>query len=409
MKRFKPFAGYTYYNRYEKSNNFSKYVCPYNFENLTEEKINSLKKNENNVYLFVEDLNGKANFKTLLDENVFVAEKSEVFYVYEMSYKINNTPYKITGVVGVLKLPEKGEDYLKICEEVDEKDVLKNIDFLKNCEFFSSPICAIYEEKEEEKIYNLIENLKTSSCFLKAKYEKVIHKIWKVKEEEKINILIDFFKDKEYYVVGGTEKCEAILKSEDFFDGKKPKYVAAFLFSSFSNRFVGLPVHRLVSELYMFDSKAILEKSLKYFEISHCKNLDVMRNLMFNFRRQNRVCFGFYADDCFNVLTLKSSNEVEKMLEDGDISKNLDVFVLNEILLKNVLNIKSSDVKYSHNDLEAVFCVDSANACFAIFLNAIRSSEFFKIVKENKKLPKKSFCFFPRPVEGLFFQLISEK
>ena len=52
MGIFEPFFSYTYFNRFEKSNNFSKYVCPYNFEVDFKEREFTLKKNEYNIFNF---------------------------------------------------------------------------------------------------------------------------------------------------------------------------------------------------------------------------------------------------------------------------------------------------------------------------------------------------------------------
>ncbi len=401
MEVFKPFCAHTYFKRFEKSNNFSRFVCPYNFNVNFKESEQNLIKNEHNVFNFKEDLEGKSKLKSWIDGSILVSNKTPSFYVYEISYKIFDVIYSLVGVVGALKLPEEGEkEYLKLCEETLKEEVQFNLNFLKNSSFSSSPVCAMYDEEQTDVVSNLIRGTMASSYIFKAKQNNVLHKVWEINEEESLNILKEFFKDKVYYVVCGTEKLNAAVSHKkeagENLKFNDKNYVMAFLFQKKASLTL-LPVHRVVSGIEMFDGEEILKKASEKFNITKCKTLDSMRKTLFNFKRNNENAFGFYADDCYSVLSLKEANKEKSPHE------MLDVFVVDKLFLDEILNVKGENVNYSYLDKAASFCVDCGDACFAIFLNAIRSEEFFNIVNLKEKLPVKSFNFFPKSVEGLLF------
>ena len=409
MDIFKPFLGYNYFNKFEKSNNFSRLVCPCNFEVFYEDASLIYSKNENNIFNIKDDVSPKDRFKSWVDTSVVVASKVPSFYIYEMSYKMSGFNYVLTGVVGALKLPGLGEDYLTSCEDCLSEEVEEQFEFLKNSDFYSSPVCALYEEDEDFKFLNIIKATMSSSYMFKAKQNNVLHKIWKVFEPEAVEVFKNYFKDKKYFLVCGTKKYEAAIKYKEFAGGSgegSSDYIMAFLFSKSDFNFTALPVHRLVSGINMFDSESMLNKVSEYFDVRSCKTLDSMRNVMFNFKRQNEIAFGFYADDRYGVFSLRDVGAVKNFFEEYTSYEQLDVVVLNKIILQSILNISPGCISYSCLDSAASLAVDSGDACFAIFLNGLRSSEFFELVKGGKKLPPRSFSFFPKPVEGLLFYLL---
>ena len=414
MEVFKPFLGQNYFNKYEKSNNFSRFVCPYNFEVESYEKSLIFKKNEHNVFNFKDNREGRSDFKNWVEGSVLVQSKNLAFYIYEMSYKISGVLYSLKGIVGILKLPEMGEDYVITCEETDEEDVRTNFEFLKNSGFSSSPICAFVDCRDSKKFLNLINGKMISSYIFKAKQQNVVHKIWKIEDLESINFLLDFFKDRVYYIFGGVEKYEASIRYRDFLrengettGEKKEDYILTLTFLKDDFSFTALPYHRLVSGFFMFDNEEISKKVSEYFEIIHCKTLDSMRSTLFNCRREERISFGFYADESYSVFVLNDVEKVKKIFGNEEIfDEKSDVLVLNRLLLGKILNVGSTEISYSYVDRVATESVDSGDACFCIYLNAIRSGEFFGVLKSNKKLPKKSYSFFPNPVEGLLFYVL---
>ncbi len=417
MKKFKPFLNYTYFNKFEKSNNFSRFVCPNSFNVLSNKQSDLLTRNEHNVFSFKDDVNGASKIKNWIDDSVVVSNKQLAFYIYEMTYKISGNNYSLIGIVGALKLPEKNDDeYILSCEESLNDDVDFNFNFLKNCGFYSSPICAVYEDEDNNKILNIVKAKTVSSYIFKAKQNNVVHKIWRIDDEKTIDFLTEFFQDKVYYLLDGVEKYQAAIKYRDYLKENNLKtnfndenYIMTLLFEKNSIPFTALPFHRLVSGLKMFDGEAILKESSENFDILKCKTLDSMRRTLFNFRREGKLAFGIYLDDCYSVLCLKDLEKFKELFEKFSEYKKFDFFVLNKLFFEDILKLNSDDLNSHLNyccvDQTASDIVDEGDACFSVYLSALRSSEIFEFFKIDKKLLPKSYSFFPNPVEGLLFYI----
>ena len=414
MEIFKPFLGRSYFNKFEKSNNFSRFVCPYNFEVKSQRKIAALTNNEYNVFNLKDDRYGREKFRSWLEGSILVSSKKLIFYIYEMSYKVSGVLYSVLGIAGALKLPEEKDEFVVTCKEAVSGEVEKNFEFLKEFGFSSSPVCAFFEEKDEARFNNIIKNKMLSSYIYKAKHDNVVHKIWKVEEKENIDFLVDFFKDKVYYIFSGVEKFEAAVKYRDYLreNGVELKedqnYILGLVFLKSSLNMTMLPLHRIVSGVYVFDEQDILKKASKYFDVKRCRTLDSMRNSLFNFRRQNKISFGIYADEKYSIFSLKDEKVLDDCYSDFSPFEKMDSFVLDRLFLNEILNVDKSDISYCNVDLFATNCVDCGDAFFSTYLSAVRSSEFFNILKLKKKLPQRSYSFFPNPVEGLLFYVLRE-
>lgn len=413
MEVFKPFLSRSYFNKFEKSNNFSRFVCPYNFDVRSRKKIEILKKNEHNIFNFRNDDCEKEKLKSWIDGSILVSSKQKVFYVYEMSYKVSGVLYSMLGIVGVLKLPEEDEDFIVTCKESVLEDVERNFEFLKKFGFSSSPVCAFCDGEENEKFNSIIKNKVSSSYMYKAKQDSVVHKIWKINEKEHIDFLVDFFNDRVYYVFSGVEKFESAVKYKNYLKesgivvGENNNYILSLVFLKNSLNFTALPLHRMISGVYNFDGKDVLDMAFQYFDVKQCKTLDSMRSVLFNCRREDKNSFGIYIDEKYYVFSLKDKKSIEKYSSFHPF-ENMDSCILDRLFLHDILNVDEKDVSYCNVDGIATYCVDSGDAFFATYLSAIRSSEFFNFLKSGKKLPDRSYSFFPNPVEGLLFYVLDE-
>ena len=270
-----------------------------------------------------------------------------------MSYKISEQVYTLTGIVGELKLPEKEENYVNFCEQTLKEEISYGFNFIKNSGFLSSPVCFFCSDELETKSMNLIRKKMSCSYIFKAKQNSVVHKLWRIEEKEIVDVLIDFFKNKDYYIISGTEKYESLIKYRDFLkENSKKQYsnfknsVMALVFLKTDFSFAALPMHRLISGINMFFGDDILKKASKYFNVNFCRSLDSMRSMLFNFRRNEKHAFGFYADGVYNVLNLKDEKILEDFFKDNKVYEKFDTLMVDEFFLKKVLGLNSSNISY---------------------------------------------------------------
>lgn len=412
MSTIKPFKGLYYTDKSTKSNNLSRVVCP-PYDMISNEQKEELKsKNEFNA-INLELPTSYEEAKKTLDEwtknKILTFDETPSMYIYEVSYKLNNETYRLKGIIGGLKLPEKEESYVLKHKTTNGEHKTDRMELLDktNCEF--SPICMIYND-DENKIRNLIRTTAKSNYLAKSKQNNLIHKIWKINDPDTIINFEESFKNKTFYIADGHNRFQAaysyrekLRKEQNIPDDHPANFVMTFLIEQNDPALTILPTHRVVSNIDMFDSDDMLEQSSQYFDIIKCKTLKSTRNTMFGLRRENKNAFGIYVDGYYYVLVLKDENIIKEISDQSDAYNKLDITVLHKLFFEKILNIESKQITYSQSANKACLSVDNGDACFAVFLSATRMSEVIDISNNNENMPPHSTLFFPNPVSGLVF------
>lgn len=413
-----PFWGLCYANKSTKSNNLSRLVCPpYNM--ISAEQKEQLKSRHEFNAVNLEFPSSYDDAKQKLEEwiegEVLTFSNSPSLYVYEISYKINDQTYQMHGIIGGLKLPGPKEDYIlnsKNDFQANQTASMKLLEATK-CQF--SPVCVLYEDNER-KIFDLIFEITSSTYLAKAKQEGRTHKIWEVSDESKISEIVELFSKKTFYISGGDQifrtACsykEKLKLEENISDEHPANYVMTLFIEKDDPALAVLPIHRIVSNIDMFDSDDILQRASKYFEISTCKTLKSARKTMFGLKREDKTAFGIYADGIYSVLVLKDLDIMEKICKQSEAYRKLDVAVLHKLFLEKILNVASDQVGYVQSASEACEAVDCGDACFAVFLSATRINEIIDVVKNGEDMPQESALFFPEPMSGFVFYSLDHK
>ncbi len=412
MSTIKPFRGLYYTDKSTKSNNLSRVVCP-PYDMISDEQKEELKlKNEFNA-VNLELPSSYEEAKKTLDEwiknKILTFDETPSIYIYEISYKVNNETYRLKGIIGGLKLPEKEETYILPHKSIISEHEIDRIELLDrtNCEF--SPICVLYND-DENKIKHMIYTVAKSNYLAKAKQNNIMHKIWKISDPDTISTFEKLFNNKTYYITDGHNRLKAacsyrekLRENENITEDHPANFIMTFFIEQNDQALTILPTHRIVSNIDMFDSDDMLERSSQYFDIIKCKTLKSTRNTMFGLRRENKNAFGIYADECYCVLVLKDNDIMKEISNQSDAYNKLDTTVLHKLFFEKVLNIGPEQITYNQSANKACQCVDNGDACFAVFLSATRINEVIDISQNKENMPPKSTLFFPTPVSGLVF------
>ena len=412
MSTIKPFRGLYYTDKSTKSNNLSRVVCP-PYDMISNEQKEELKsKNEFNA-VNLELPNSYEEAKKALDEwiknKILTFDETPSIYIYEISYKVNNETYRLKGIIGGLKLPEKGENYIMPHKNTNNEHAIDRMELLDktNCEF--SPICVLYND-DENQIKHMLNTVAKSNYLAKSKQNNLIHKIWKISDPDTIASFEKLFNNKTYCIADGHARFKAacsyrekLRENENISENHPANFVMTFFVEQNDQALTILPTHRIISNIDMFDSDDMLEKSSQYFNIIKCKTLKSTRNTMFGLRRENKNAFGIYTDGYYCVLVLKDDSIMKEISNQSDAYNKLDVTVLHKLFFEKVLNIESEQITYSQSANKACQYVDNGDACFAVLLSATRMNEIIDISNNKENVPPKSTLFFPTPVSGLVF------
>lgn len=417
MSTIKPFRGLYYTDKSTKSNNLSRVVCP-PYDIISNEQKEELKsKNEFNA-INLELPNSYEEAKKTLNKwiknKILTFDETPSIYIYEISYKVNNETYRLKGIIGGLKLPEKDENYVITHKNINNAHKIDRMELIDktNCEF--NPICVLYNDNENQ-IKHMLHTVAKSNYLAKSKQNNLIHKIWKISDPDTITAFEELFNDKTYYIADGHNRFKAacsyrekLKENENISENHPANFIMTFFVDQNNEALTILPIHRIISNIDMFDSDDMLERSSQYFDIIKCKTLKSTRNTMFGLRRENKNAFGIYADGCYCVLVLKDNDIMKEISNQSDAYNKLDTTVLHKLFFEKVLNIGPEQIIYNQSANQACQCVDNGDACFAVFLSATRINEVIDISQNKENMPPKSTLFFPKPVSGLIFYSLDQ-
>lgn len=405
MVKIKPFSSIYYYNKFSKANNISRFVrsaSVFGDENFKREVSNDLTTGSLAGFDFCDekvDLNEV--FKHWLEGGILTVAGGHAFYVCEISYQIAGKSYCCRGVFAVMNLPDRSECEVLSFEASSVSGRSMIIDAMQRSHFQFTPVFALYDDVDSA-VKSVLDGSCNGPCFEKAKYLGVSYKVWEVSDSEIVDRLIDgFSKVSRIYLAGGAEVFDAAVVNGQ--RNKNLNSVLTFFVDRSSTAIAVLPVHRVVS-MSMFDLGSSLKKLSSDFDYFDCKNLNSMRNKMFGLKREGKRSFGVYSEERFGVLVLKNLPEIEKFFEGSGAVGELDAFVVDELILKKLLGVKTSQVQFTGSAKVAKFAVDEGDGSVAIFLNSECMSKLLDVaLEEGGRRVQKVANIFPRPVDGLVF------
>lgn len=404
MVKIKPFSGLYYYNKYSKANNVSKFVkkaLDFDCDGLCPD----LQNNDLNVAT-LQNFNMpnevSETLKNWLESGVLTVSGGPAFYACEMTYKIADRAYGVRGFFAAMGLPENDSLKVERFDVASQEGTSLVLNLLQKANFQTSSVFALYDDETLE-IAAILNEMCSGPCFEKAKHSNVSYKVWEIIDSPLVEQLQARFEQiDKIYLAGGSEVYEAALVNSKM-SGLSGNCVLTFFMEKSSDALAVLPFHRVVS-MNMFDFEAILSRFSKCFEFVECGSLNLMRNKMFGLRCEGKRSIGVYAEDSFGVLVF--SNDFNSEFLGDELKLQLDSFVVDELVVKKLLDSDDCCVQFTNSAGCAKSAVDNGDGCLALFLNAPRFSDLKKIVESGRCVPQRAAYIFPRPVDGLVFYSI---
>ena len=257
----------------------------------------------------------------------------------------------------------------------------KSCDVLKN---------IIANKKKEQPLYDFTSD------------DKVRHRVWKIADEKTIkNIKEAFDKMDGAYIADGHHRASSAVKvglerrkSGNYVEGGESDYFLSVLFDE--EELYIMPYNRVVKDLAGLNKDEFLEKLKADFNIQRQEAA---------FAPDEAKTFGMYIDKNWYRLELKNK-------ESRGLIENLDVSILEELVLKPILNIQNT-----RTDDRIVFVggirglkelehmVDSGMAAaFSMYPTSI--GELISVADANLLMPAKSTWFEPKLMSGIFIHEI---
>ena len=330
-------------------------------------------------------------------KQILIRDETPGIYPYQVEYTHGGKKKILTGFFALIKI-DTGYEQVKAHEHTLAKPKEDRLKLMRACQANLEPIELLFQDDK-----NIVEKLlsqakKNLTPTMETTAWNGVNKCWTLTGDI-ANKVCNFFNDKKVYIADGHHRYQTAINY--FFENKKAGYRLALFVNMDNPGLAILPTHRLIYGLD-FDIQTVLSRARKFFTIKENRRL-TGATIMDNILGKKHV-FALYAD---KIYFLKLNKEVE-LRKDDEHSKrwySLDVSILQEILLKKVLDIPPSKlenhVHYTRFEKETQGLVDTGKYQMAILLNSLGMDDLKTLAIRGEYLPQKSTYFLPKILSGL--------
>lgn len=344
------------------------------------------------------------NFQEFLNSDRVEKDRSS-YYIYQIT-KPNKE--KVKSIIGLVNMDDYTSGSIKIHEATLTKRVDMFADYLQNIHFHAEPVLLTYPYNQRIDLLMDVEMKKKAVISFKDKEENH-HQLWQIENRLNMQQIKDSIEKYEnLYIADGHHRMESSLvytnamrKKLKGVDASDPiHYTLAMLVSD--KELIIKDYNRLLKDLNGLTKDEFLEK-LK-------TNFDIVEKGQTPFFPSKKHHIGLYIDGTFYSLFVKKEALQVKGLSE------LDTFLLEELILKPILNIQNTSddnrigfIRGSGN-VEGVKemqkCIDGGEYQIGFFFYPVAAQDLEMIADLGLKMPPKSTYIEPKPLNGLtIFQL----
>ncbi len=270
----------------------------------------------------------KNNFQKLVKEGVFVQDKEECLYVYELTMDGRSQD----GIVACASVDDYMEGRIKKHEltrpdkETDRKNHVRISRMHAEPVFFAYPADKVLDD--------IVEHIKQSKPeYSFTSEDNIQHRFWVVKEPKQIQDIIEAFeKMPATYVADGHHRTAAAALVGNDLKNENPKHTGDESYNYF------LAVHFPDNQLTILDYNRVVKDlnghTVESFLAGLANAFVVEKKGKEAYRPSHLHDFGMYLAGAWYSLTAKPG-----MYNDHDAIGVLDVTILSEKVLKPLLNI----------------------------------------------------------------------
>lgn len=331
----------------------------------------------------------KKNLEKLIYDGALVQDSRESFYVYQLKFQ-NRIQ---TGIIALCSTEEYEKGIIKkheLTRQDKEDDRVKHMEF---CTAHTGLVFLAYRKNEILKtaIYKEIEN-KNPEINITTN-DSVEHKIWQLDDSDAMSRLEQIMqKIPSLYIADGHHRAQAAWRVGRSRLNAGAKFFMAGIFSEDELKI--LPYYRILKNVPK-DFESTIQK-LKHFSV---KDLGSMES----FEPERRHQFGIYFSNRWYELTANPDSFDAK-----DPIKGLDVYLLQENLLKPIFGIKDPRTDENIDFMGGIrgvralrdYCQEKNFLGITLFATTLE--EVMNVADENLIMPPKSTWFEPKLRSGLF-------
>jgi uncharacterized protein (DUF1015 family) len=345
---------------------------------------------------------GKNNFQKLVKEGVFIQDKKECLYIYEliMDGRSQNGIVACASVDDYLEGRIKKHELTRPDKETDRKNHVRISMMNAEPVFFAYPA--------NKTLDSIIETIKkTKPVYSFTTEDNIKHRFWVVDKAEQIQtIIVAFEKIPATYVADGHHRTAAAALVGSDLRKENPNHTGKESYNYFlavhfpDNQLAILDYNRVVKDLNGHTAKSFLDGLLSSFTLEK-KGKEAYRP-----SRLHEFCM-YLEGEWYSLLAKPGT------YDDHDAIGVLDVTILSEKVLKPLLNIydlrtdKRIDFVGGMRGLkELERRVDSGEMAVAFALYPVSMKQLIDIADSGEIMPPKTTWFEPKLRSGLVVHML---
>ncbi len=364
-----------------------------------------------------------ATLEQWLKHGVLTVDKMPAIYLHEQYFTFQGKQYRRRGIIVRVKLEEWDKGVVHPHEGTLSEPKSDRLNLLWACQANTSPILALFEDRQQEVARLLAEQVKAEPVINAVQINGEGNCIWAITDPDIINQIRSSLASEGLYIADGHHRYESALtyrrekragsvsnSAEEPFD-----FVMMTLVPFADPGLLILPPHRLVRGVSKSNLSELAARLKSLFDIEEwplsTPEVWQLVDSLFSGRSESEdrlriVAFGL-APGYLSVLTLRDFASASQLIPSfhSDLYKRLDVSIIDHVILEKVLGLdqgsEATVLSYSYDRLEVVNRVLDQEYQLAFILSPVRVETIKAIADIGDRMPRKSTYFYPKLPSGL--------
>ncbi len=358
-------------------------------------------------------------FKDWIKKGILKLETKNSIYIYIQKFYVDNILYERIGFISLFALNGADEDSNnsnnnsiyghEMTLSKPKEDRFKLMEATKAN--FSS-IFSIFEDNELNVLNILNTSIKetiTKKIFDFKDDNNIEHILYRISDNNTIKSIQNETAKKSFYIADGHHRFETCVNFRDYVRKNSIKGVDAdtcMMYFAPANQkgLIILPTHRCIVNKNI-EIKAFLNRIKANFNI---REVD-LKGLLKETKKagQNGASFGFAHNSGRNFILSFKNGMVGSEAAEKNPLESLDVFILENYVLKKALKISQNDINnqiylvYEKDANKALEKLNNGAVSAIFFMNPAKIGDVIKIASQNLRMPQKSTFFYPKIITGL--------
>lgn len=343
-------------------------------------------------------------------------EQPGLYFLHQFFTGPDGEPHIRKGLIALMPIAPYGPTTVRAHERTHMGPIKDRLRLTATTKTNFSQIFFTYQDAENAVIRLLDESLQSAVVKFEGKDEAtgVENHCYLIEDEEVIAEIQELMENKPVFIADGHHRYETLRQyqqqrlAETNLSEIDANYIMAYFSCAQDSGLKVYPTHRTLRGLPDFSYQILLEKLREYFDVLQMDAEDV------ELGRDHRSLIMSDESGEPVELHLKESafNFLRHRLTDPILAE-MDTVILEEIILKDILNLTEEDIQAHrfveyHRDIDDFWEALRTGSQVGWIMNYPDNNILFEIGGRGLRLPQKSTYFFPKLPTGMVFRELED-